>query len=574
MTQLPPRSAQFDDVYFSAQDGMAETQHVFMTGNNLPHRWQEVDQFTVAETGFGTGLNFLTCWKSFQDTAKPGAFLDFVSIEKYPLTAQDIARYLMPWRGHIGREIDMLCAQYPLRVPGFHRLVFDQRVALTLIFEDVSWAMPRLNAHVDAWFLDGFTPAKNPDMWTDHVFQHMARLSASCTSFATFTAAGHVRRGLEQAGFHVEKTKGFGFKREMMRGLYTGQGNRRPEPLGSKKIAIIGAGLAGSACAYALRQYGASPTIYEQSAQVASGASGNRRGLYNPRFSAFRDPSSDFYTSAFALMTRMACLFSDEKAQVSGTLHLLNDTEKQKKLSRTVDHWHWHTDHMTLLTPEESSEISGVRLNHSALYLPDAGSISPHDLCHFYTQEIDVRISSPVKDIRSIDADIIILCQAIDALDIYPDLPIHTVRGQITYVQPNEVSANLRTNLCYGGYISSAHEGEHVIGSSFQRWLSHTVVMSEDDMDNITKLNQAVPSLGEFKPKNARAALRCSSRDRFPMIGKKDDNVYLSLAHGSHGLISTLAGAHYLADLVRGGVVCLPSDTALALSPGRFLSRS
>ncbi len=574
MTHIPPRSVQFDDVYFSAQDGMAETQHVFMTGNDLPHRWQGRDQFTVAETGFGTGLNFLTCWKSFQDTAKPGAFLDFVSVEKYPLTPSDIARYLAPWRGHIGREIDMLCAQYPLRVPGFHRLVFDQRVALTLIFEDVLWALPRLNAYVDSWFLDGFTPAKNPDMWTDQIYQHMARLSVPSARFATFTAAGHVRRGLEQVGFQVEKTKGFGLKREMMRGVFAGQGRQRPEPLGQKKVAIIGAGLAGSACAYALRLYGMTPTIYERSAQLASGASGNRRGLYNPRFSAFRDSSSDFYTSAYAMMVRMACVFSSGNTPSSGTLHLLSDADKQKKLSRTIDHWGWDPDHMILLNPAESSDISGVQIDHSALFLPDAGSLSPPDLCRFYTQDVDIRTDYPVTNMQGLKADAVLLCQAVDALDMYPDLPIHSVRGQITHACANAISRKLRTNLCYGGYISSAHDEGHVVGSSFQRWLTHTDIMPEDDQGNIAKLNQAIPSLGLLQPESARAALRCSSRDRFPVIGKKEDNVYLSLAHGSHGLISTLMGGHYLADLLRGGVICLPSDTLSALSPDRFFSRS
>ena len=178
-----PRSSQFDDVYFSVDDGLAETRHVFMQGNDLPHFWQEkgaagAQDFVIAETGFGTGLNFLCAWKEFCETAPLKMRLDFVSFEKFPLSKTEIQEALEPWQSELGEYADKLLEQYPIRVGGFHRIVFDSRISLTLIFGDVNEYIPELEARVDCWFLDGFTPAKNPDMWSDTLYRNMARYFA------------------------------------------------------------------------------------------------------------------------------------------------------------------------------------------------------------------------------------------------------------------------------------------------------------------------------------------------------------------------------------------------------------
>lgn len=222
-TQKEPfRSQAFDDVYFSAADGLAESRHVFLQGNDLPKRWAGRGRFTIAETGFGTGLNFLAAWKLFEETAQAGQRLDFISFEKYPLEAAEISVILADWAGEFPGQLAALCARYPVLVPGFHKIFFDERVSLTLIIDDVNAALPQLTADVDCWFLDGFKPSTNPEMWSPVVFENMARLSAPGASFATFTAAGEVRRGLSAAGFDVRKVKGFGTKRDMLVGVYGG----------------------------------------------------------------------------------------------------------------------------------------------------------------------------------------------------------------------------------------------------------------------------------------------------------------------------------------------------------------
>lgn len=215
-----PRSKRFDDVYFSAEDGLAETRHVFLDGNNLPHAWAGRQRFAIAETGFGTGLNFLAASRLFRQTAAPGQALDYIGIEKFPLTAEEIKEALCPWRDELSADIARLAEAYPALLPGFHRVIIDERITLTLVFDDVNAALPHISGVIDAWFLDGFKPSVNPDMWSETMFSHMARLSRAGTSFATFTAAGFVKRGLRAKGFEVNKIRGFGAKRDMLAGVY------------------------------------------------------------------------------------------------------------------------------------------------------------------------------------------------------------------------------------------------------------------------------------------------------------------------------------------------------------------
>lgn len=218
------RSEIYDDVYFSIEDGLAETRHVFLDSNNLPEAWNECGAFTICETGFGTGLNFFAVWDLFEATATPDAHLHFISFEKHPLSAEQIRGALAQWADEFDSKVDALLALYPDGQTGVHEVTLTPRIKVTLIFDDVNAAMPRLNldAPIDCWFLDGFRPASNPEMWSETVFSNMARLSRGGTTYATFTAAGAVRRGLLAQGFSVEKVKGYGRKREMICGAYEG----------------------------------------------------------------------------------------------------------------------------------------------------------------------------------------------------------------------------------------------------------------------------------------------------------------------------------------------------------------
>jgi tRNA 5-methylaminomethyl-2-thiouridine biosynthesis bifunctional protein len=572
-----PRSDQFDDIYFSAEDGLAETQHVFIQGNDLPRAWAGKNSFVICETGFGTGLNFLTAWKLFDETAKNAQGLDFISFEKYPLTSKAIKSALAPWAQYFGRRIDTLCDNYPLRIAGFHRIKMSSNITLTLIFDDVNDAIQQISTTVDCWFLDGFTPAKNPDMWSDTLFQNMAQLSRKGTSFATFTAAGDVRRGLTESGFSVEKKKGFGRKRDMIAGKFEGTDAPLQKMIGNN-IAIIGGGLAGTSCAYVLKQYGFNPIIYEREAALATGASGNAIGLYNPRFTAQRDAVSNFFVPAYAQIIRLAEKAADKiDYNPCGALHLINTPEKEKRFENLIENWGWHSDHVQILSAKEASAVSGVAIDQRCLYLPDSGALSPHKLCHYMADDIDVRTLHHISDLSDLKAHAIILCNAYATKEFIEWLPLETVRGQISEVETPSSLESLNCNIHYGGYVSASKKGSNILGATFQKWLDHKDVTDEDHTDNISKLTQALPFLkgSDFKIKSGRASLRTAMQDRFPVVGIVPgyENVFVSAAFGSHGVVGALQSAHYLADLLRNGPLCLPEMTAKALAPQRFLDR-
>ncbi len=560
-----PRSEMFDDVYFSAHDGPGETAHVFFDGNNLPAAWQGRDRFTIAETGFGTGLNFLLAWELFDRTAPPGAFLDFISVEKFPLTAADIRKGLSPWAARLEPYLSKMLDQYPIRVPGFHRMVFDQRVALTLIFDDANDALEQVVGDVDAWFLDGFTPSKNPDMWTDKVLGAMAALSHAGTTFATFTAAGFVKRGLQSAGFTVEKKRGFGPKRDMLAGVFQGEGNRPPiKSRQSGAVTIYGAGLAGCAAAYVLRGYGFDPVLYDPQG-IASGASGNDIGIINPRLSSFRTPESNFYTAGYAQTIRAFPFLKAVEYGPCGSLHLITDAERAKKFTRAAENWGWHSDHMRLVEAGEASEIAGVSVSHAALFLPGGAHVSPKALCAAYAKDIPV-INREADMLKGAP---VIFASGADIVTRFPDMPLHTVRGQVTFAKANAESQKMRANICYGGYIAPVVGGLHAVGATFQKWLHNSALRGEDDVDNLAKLAAVLPALGNLEIAGSRASLRVASKDRFPVAGAVPGG-YISAAHGSHGLLSSLLCAHILADHIRGGPCTIGKASLETLSPARF----
>lgn len=204
-----PVSRQFDDPYFSLDDGMAETAHVFLAGNDLPARFG--GDFTIGELGFGTGLNFLMAWKAWEEAGGRGR-LDFVSFEAFPMAVADMATALAAFPLMAGHAQRLIAA---LRGGGTVHAFGD--VQLTIVEGDVRQTLPHHPLRADAWFLDGFSPAKNPEMWEPALLAEVGRHTQPNGTAATYTAAGHVRRGLEAAGFVVTRHPGYGRKRHMTR---------------------------------------------------------------------------------------------------------------------------------------------------------------------------------------------------------------------------------------------------------------------------------------------------------------------------------------------------------------------
>lgn len=552
------RSAKYNDIYFSVEDGLAETTHVFLNGNKVTEKWQNQKNFIIGETGFGTGLNFLATWKLFEETAPNGHHLHFISFEKYPLSPRDVGEALSIWRDDLGFYIDQYLKLYPLRVPGPHTIHFTPYVTLTVWIGDIDNILPEWQGFsVDAWFLDGFTPAKNPEMWSENLFSHMARLSYNGTTFASFTAAGHVRRGLAEVGFGVRKEKGFGRKRDMICGEYNCDHNKIiNKPV--KTIAIVGGGLAGCSLAYLANLKGMKATIYEASDKLASGASGGKLGMINPKLTAKPTPHSDYYTSCYANAVRMLTqINNDVEFQQCGSLHLCIDEDKDRRFKGYIENLGWYENHI-------------LRVGEDLLY-PDSGCVSPVDLCHALATNADIKFNSLVSDLGELNEDIIVVANsfAVNTL-IKENLPVSSVRGQVSWIKRQ---SSIDQNICYGGYVTPlSREGFHIVGATFQPWEDHCEVTDADHVLNIENFNKVMTNnLQKTDVIGGWAALRASSKDRFPIVGHLKENIYLSVAHGSHGIISSLMAAEIImADILRQPVPAT-QNVLKALSPDRFL---
>jgi tRNA U34 5-methylaminomethyl-2-thiouridine-forming methyltransferase MnmC len=211
-----PRSDRFSDTYYSKNDGQGETNHVFISGNNLPQRWKQSDHFTIAELGFGTGLNFLETARQWSMNWQQVATLRFISFELYPLTIEELRRANSRW-DNLQPLAEHLCQNWSIDHPRL-QIKFPCNIQLDIFFGDANTLLPGQKLDIDAWYLDGFSPSKNPELWNEKLMGEVYNATRSGGTFATYSVAGYVRRNLQSAGFIINRAEGFGTKREMLKG--------------------------------------------------------------------------------------------------------------------------------------------------------------------------------------------------------------------------------------------------------------------------------------------------------------------------------------------------------------------
>lgn len=646
-----PFSTRYGDVYFSRNGGLAETAHVFLEGNNLQQRWLELDQqdqpgvFTIAELGFGTGLNFLSCWRLWQTTGCKRLRLHFISCEKHPMSLHALTRSLQQWPELRDISPDLI-NQYPDHSPGYHRLMFmntasDQHkpVILDLYYGDALAMLQQQSspgAKMDAWFLDGFSPSLNPELWSEELLQTISAFCKPGSTLSSYSVTGKVVRALKALDFLVEKRKGFGPKRQMLFARYRPEHEpsfTAPAQPRRKTAIVIGAGLAGATAARSLAQRGVNVTVLDQADAIASGASGNRQAVVQLRLNKQFDAHCQFHIHSYLFALRfyqyMGAVPNNDFAWHGCGVLTLNsaytntrDAADSKTLAETYSHYPDVV--LQAVDAGRAQTITGLAIQEDGLWQAAGGWMNPALCCETCLNHPLIRVETGTRaeslertengwivhtDQQSATADYVIVANSYSAREFEQTAlyPVSPLRGQVSHVQQNSVSATLKHVVCSQRYLAPPDaDGQHCVGASYIKNAINTELSPDEHRENLEKLG-ALAELVNLKPDLAlagRAGIRGASQDYTPIAGQVPDTdlpewryggaqhqsleqldsdksgevkrlpgLFITTGHGSHGTVSCPIIAEHIAALVCEEASPLPQALADVIDPVRFVHR-
>jgi len=567
-----PRSRAFGDVYFSTTDGLAESRAVFLAGCGLPDAWRGRGRFVVGELGFGTGLNILALLGLWRRESPPQGRLHIFSIEADPLRAQDAARALAAWP-ELAELTDLLIRAWPPRTRGWRRIELpDLRVFIDLAFMDAAQALAGWTGRADAWFLDGFAPAVNPGMWSPEVLGLVVARSAPGAVAATFTVAGAVRRGLADAGFTVAKQPGFGRKRERLEArMPKAQQAAAAEPA-ARRVAIIGAGIAGAAAARAVRALGGEALVLDAEGPGA-GASGNPAALVAPRLDAGGGAPARLFAQAFSRAVR---LYEDTPGAViaRGVRQRPARDGDLGRFQRVADGGLFDEGALRL-TEDGLDQVQALTVDPRPVLEAWAGETSRAAVTTLHADAQGWRLLDAAgREIARADA--VILAAGLGSADFAPGLELAPVRGQASWV----VGANLAVAAtAWGGYAAPLRGGV-LFGATHDRGETDTATRPQDHARNLEGLRAALPELAarlEGRPIEGRASIRAVTPDRLPIAGAApgaDVGLYVLSGFGSRGFAHAPLLAEHVAALALGAPSPLPAEAQALVDPARFARRA
>lgn len=665
-----PYSPRYNDVYFSRDGGLAETHHVFLEGNRLQQRWLELDAsglpgvFTICELGFGTGLNFLSCLRLWQQTACQHLRLHFISCEKHPLSLEALGKALQQWP-ELSALSEQLLMCYPDHSPGYHRIpllinkdqhpaLSSQTVLLELYFGDALELLSQQSspvASINAWFLDGFSPAQNPSLWSEDILNIIAQRSQPGSTLSSYSVTGRVVRHLRSLGFAVEKRKGFGPKRHMLFAqMQQNTVATAAEQSTVRTAVVIGAGLAGATVARSLAERGIQVTILEQAPDIASGASGNQQAIVQLRLNKQADTQWQFNVHSYLYALRFyahldALSNTAPNWHNCGVLTLNSAYTNTREAADSHDsgliYAHYPQRLLQALNTLQVSALTGLALQEHGLWQPGGGWINPkhctiqclshplitvktrtfvsrlerHDehwsvLGHSATDHTPAGIEgdAPQKELLRADVVVIANSYAAKAFEQTADLPVSPLRGQVSHLQQNNISAGLSQVICSQRYIAPANaQGTHCVGASYIKQSIDTRESEPEHRENIEKLGVLASILGfaDQHPDSGRAGIRGASRDYMPIAGAVPDTalpkgcyggallpttqgsapdsaheniarlpgLYISTGHGSHGSVSCPLIAEHIAAMICAELSPLPGPLSDLIDPVRFIRR-
>lgn len=628
-----PTSTAFDDVYFSHAHGLSESCYVFGDGNGLTQRFANAlknnENFTICETGFGTGLNFLMACELWATLASQypnsTARLHFISTEKFPLNHNDLQKALEVWQGSeiLSLFINELIDNYPFAIIGCHRRNFRHNISLDLWLGDASDSLTTL-AHqphapkVHAWFLDGFAPAKNSELWSPAIFDAIATLSTTGTTLATFTSAGTVKRELIRIGARVKKIKGFGRKREMLTAYFDtafdtnnklkswhnlhGRIAIRPyepnvnfapflkfypvhfKPTTPKTALIIGCGIAGLMSAYALAVRGVKVTIIDKTAPLA-GASGNPKALFSPKLTDISTAQTNLSLISFLyahhLYDKFNKLSDNEILSQTGVLDFMLPTQKSNdKLRSLIAPYPADFIQECLDKAVDGVFSDDFTLKFKAM-LPSAGLIDTHQLAQFVLSQPNIRfkqgeiinLQTPCFD--GVDYDVAVICAGFESHLVNGTIfNCRKIRGQVSWLNDDTIINKFNTlqaSVKYDGY-ACAFDGTFLFGASFVRNDTKTDIRLDEHAFNLDKLSSALPSLAntiKINDLQGRSSIRGQTPDYHPIVGQIGERMFVNTGYGSKGYSFAPLCGELIAGLMFDECLPISNELFAKLSPLR-----
>ena len=621
-----PYSERYGDVYASRDGALGQARHVFLGGTGLPDRWRGRRQFVVLETGFGLGVNFLATRQLWRDDPQRCGHLHFVSIERHPLAAADLAAAPAELRD-FARE---LAARWPSALPGLHRIEFEGgRVVLTLAFGDARTVASRLGLGADAIFLDGFAPDRNPEMWESGLLKAVARCARPEARLATWTTARPVREALRDCGFVLETRPGFGRKREMLTGRFAPAWKvRRHEPpeaqRGERSALVIGAGIAGAACAEALARRGWKVHVLDRAARPSSN-SDLPAGLMYPVLAAddavLARLARAGAAQAESALTRVAPGGAHTGRPVwrrDGVAQLATDSETLDRWRIAIERLAAPAEFVERCDAEELSRRAGVALRRGGLWWPRGMTVVAENWSRALLEHAEIQLSQGV-DVRSLrqteshwqalddtghvraEAAVAIVAGALDSGSLLRSTaPVQPVPGRLTWLRP-DAFPGLRAPVSGDGYLLRSPAGALAIGATYEIALpdNDTALLSDEQAtaSNLARLARLLAQPAPAAAMGNRYGVRCVARDRLPLAGPAGDEatawqrredlhgaqiedlprqsgLYGCYALASRGLTLAPLAAELIAAGIEGEPLPVERDLAAAIDPARFLLRT
>ncbi len=590
-----PYSAVFDDVYHSNEGGLAQARHVFLGGNGLPQRWRGHARFTILETGFGLGVNFLATWRAWKADPHRPAKLHYVAIEKHPFRAMDLAQVHARLGGFDAESGELLHA-WPMLVAGMHRVELDGgRVVLTLAFADIADAMPELRMAADAFYLDGFAPARNPEMWSARTLKSLRKLAAEGATFSTYTAASSVRDALRAAGFAVEKRPGFARKREMLCGRFERDGKRFVTP--DRRAIVIGAGLAGSAVCERLAARNWDVVLVERRPGPAQEASGNHAGAFHPLVTRDDSFMARLSRASFLHALRHWRSLANLEWSQCGVLQMPRSDEEEAAQRTAMAGLAFPPEYASYVAREEASRESGTELAAGGLWFPRGGWVRPASLVRALLDKSNAKscFGAEVARLEQSDAGwiardssgsaiaqapVVVLANAHDALRLAPlaSVDLRRVRGQVSYL-PAALLPAIGSVLLRGGMVIPPVEGIAVAGASYDIGDNDCEPRADSHAGNLDRLARILPGAQTpFDPRvlQGRVGFRAVTPDRLPMAGPLPgmEGMHGAYAYASRGILWCALMSELLASRLEGEPLPIELSLADAVDPGRYARRA